>query len=105
MEATALREAFSRFKRLPEGGLRAFLLGYGSAEVVERLVGVVDPAGLAAALSYVEAVYGSYGRPRLGYLADEKGDPFAARLCSPGSWRWRPKTSPNHTGGALSKLG
>ncbi len=88
----SLRALYEAFSQLPEKSLLSFLGNYAPASVIGVLACIADLRGLAAALSYLEALYQPYGEPRLSYLVDEEtGEPFAAAIiipdCDWDAWR------------------
>jgi len=85
VRVTSLRVVYSRFSRLSSEALMSFLRNYAPADVVEKVVRIVDPRGLASALSYIEMIFGEfYGRPRLSYMIDEESEePFIAVVVIP----------------------
>ena len=85
VRVTSLRVIYSRLSGLPRDAVRSFLRRYGPDEVVERLESVLDLRSLAAVLSFIELLYGSYGGPRLSYLVNEEmEEPFVAVIIIPG---------------------
>jgi len=81
---TTLRVIYSELSQWSKNTLFSFLCSYAPPDIVEEVVKIVNPQSLASVLSYIEMIYGLYGKPKLGYVIDEEtGKPFIVTIVIP----------------------